>query len=209
MKLTRELKNTGRMTNNYSNNVNKQTLSKMSIKLSSPKVDTVLSEIDVVKIGGKQMTISVYNQLYQEQCWDKDYNILYDILGKINRNGEFVIFQKGNVLRKCKIPKKEKPLTAKEAFIKLIKDNESVMKYGVEMSPDKQIMKKILNLQLFEITNKHIEILMNGIKKSPRIKTDILGSLFEKKHDEHLFKVEKQNKMVDELQNTKQLFIAL
>jgi hypothetical protein len=78
----------------------------MGTKISQPTVETITAELFVVKIGNKQMTISVFNQLYCEDCWDEEWNLVYPIWGKINRDGEYVIFQKGNDLRKCEMPKK-------------------------------------------------------------------------------------------------------
>lgn len=86
-------------------------------KLSSPQITTLMAEINVVKIGNKQMTISVFNQLYEEDCFDKNSNIIYPIWGRVNRDQEYIIFQKGSDLRKMKMPKKGKLYSFESSFL--------------------------------------------------------------------------------------------
>lgn len=129
----------------------------MENKVTMPLISTLVAEIRIVKIGNKQMTISVFNQLYEEYCFDLEWNILYPIWGKVKRDYsiEYVIFQKGSDLRKMELP------------------------------------------NLFD---------MNGMNNSNRIMNNGLAKILRHKNT---ISVDKFNKMIEELKNSTQLFIAV
>ena len=80
----------------------------METTLDQPRISTVMVEIKVIKIGNSKMTLSVFDQLYEDECYDsKTSKILYPVWGKVNRkdHGEYVIFLADNELRKMKIPR--------------------------------------------------------------------------------------------------------
>lgn len=76
----------------------------MSAKKVMPTIETMMVEVRVIKIGNKQMTLSVFDQLYEERPFDENWSIIYLMWGKVRRKeGDWVIFQKGNELRKWRI----------------------------------------------------------------------------------------------------------
>lgn len=97
----------------------------MENKLSTPQITTLKAELRIVQIGNKQMTISVFKQLYEELCYDDNYRIIYPIWGKVNREEAiYCIFQKGNELRKMKLPEMFRLLDFYRLFtINVIEDN--------------------------------------------------------------------------------------
>lgn len=178
----------------------------MANKISQPTVATITAELNVVKIGNKQMTVSVYNQLYIENCWDKEYNILYPIWGKTNRDGEFVIFQKGNELRKCRIPTKWGKLNFDSHLIRYIKTNREYFAKPIPMNDPNW---KQLN-SLYEITYLHIDSIDD---KKLNAALSVMDEKIKKEHQE-IFKRdnwmnEKREKMINELLSSRQLFIAI
>jgi hypothetical protein len=184
----------------------------MSTKITQPMVETITAELYVVKIGNKQMTVSVYNQLYIEPCHDKDFNIIYDIWGKTNRDEEYVIFQKGNELRKMKIPRKNK-------IIPLLKCQWIFLKY----EDDLQKIISSYNYKFVEMTDDERSnyILANEVKNFLRydftILTpeafEIIGSdyidIIQHEYQKYLNETIQFNKMVDQLNAARQLFIAV
>ena len=186
----------------------------MANKISTPIVSTITAELHVVKIGNKQMTISVYNQLYIEDCWDEDYNILYPVWGKINREEEFVIFQKGAELRKCKIPKQLRKLNFGDHLVVFIQKNikyfdrpfynEIIIKESKYSFNERRIDNIKKNISEYDINNKI---------KSLNDLISILDESFIRAHQEEFqkqnLKCEKREKMINNLINSRQIFIAI
>jgi len=198
-------------------------------KLASPQITTLMAEINVVKIGNKQMTISVFNQLYEEKCFDENFNILYPIWGRVNREIEYVIFQKGSDLRKMPMPKKGPLYSFETSFV----GNISVGNYGTHirinikdiMMNDADRHKRILEAQReaqrvsnseapafswYKIVNDYIK--NDGLK----LVNDALLLFTEEelkkiKEDYRINRAKQEiyNQMVKELQNSPQLFIAV
>lgn len=94
----------------------------METKLNSPKITTLTVEISVIKIGNKQMTISVFNQLHTGVCFDENNNIIYPIWGRVNMKGvEYVIFQQGYELKKMRMIEEYTLYSYGESLVKSIK----------------------------------------------------------------------------------------
>ena len=175
-------------------------------------VETITAELYVVKIGNKQMTVSVYNQLYIEPCHDNDHNILYPIWGKTNRDGEYVIFQKGNELRKFKIPRKEKIiplLKCKWVFSKYEEDLRKIISpflfINIGMSDDE--------MENYRLANELREFLRWDYKELTNEAFQIIGSdyidIIQYDYQIYLNQTMHFNKMVDQLNAARQLFIAV
>ncbi len=182
----------------------------MKTKISKPTVETITAEINVVKIGNKQMTISVFNQLYIEKCWDDEYNILYPVWGKIKRDSEYIIFQKNNELRKCEIPKKQK-IEFYEFAYDFIQKYKNLIKQPVSYFTNPFFQE--LNL-LYNLSHGYDKSLswVRTIEKV-KIAYSVLDEKLKKECDEQFqsknWLIEKQNKMVFDLNNSRQLFIAI
>lgn len=156
------------------------------------------------------MTISVFNQLYTEKCWDDEYNILYPIWGKANREEEYVIFQKGNELRKCTIPPKLRKIQFVESFIDYVQSKKDLFLFSSDMNYDKDPKLDYKNA-LAKIAHCRFR---STIKQDDFDKAyEFLDSKYKTEHQKLFerdnWEVEKQNKMVEQLQLVRQLFIAI
>lgn len=79
----------------------------METIIKEPKISTLTIEVSVIKIGNNKMTLSVFDQLYNEICYDEYFKIKYPIWGKVKRKESVdVVFQKNNELKKMTIPDK-------------------------------------------------------------------------------------------------------
>jgi hypothetical protein len=171
-----------------------------------PKVSTITAELHVVKIGNKQMTKSVYNQLYEEQCYDKDYNLLYDIWGKTNIEGNYVIFNKNGELRKCIIPKYT-PFH-KSAFewhvISFLRRHSTIAALN-ELLNEEQIK----NITQLIIIRDYDYITVSDARQAMSYLTDDIINVIK---SEYAILVNENNalkKLIDTLNNSTQLFIAV
>lgn len=54
--------------------------------LHTPRISTLTIEVSVIKIGNNKMTLSVFDQLYQESPLDDNEKIIYPVWGKVNRS---------------------------------------------------------------------------------------------------------------------------
>lgn len=181
----------------------------MGTKILEPTITTVTAELFVVKIGNKQMTISVYNQLYMEDCWDKEYNIMYPVWGKINRDNEYVIFQKGNELRKCELPSKWKDSIYDEFCLRFIQNNFSTI---LSTLPQSNLTKeKEEALRMFRIVIYHhgSSFYKEGIEKATSFLDESFLAKLKKEFREESCLTTMQQKMVNELHNSRQLFISV
>jgi len=183
----------------------------MKNKLELPHISTLKAELSVVKIGNKQMTISVFKQLYNEKCYDEKFNIIYPVWGKVLRDDiEYVIFQKGDELRKCEIPiLLTKIMSKKDIYYRYFDGNHNGH-WGVYIdfvnlmdNYETQLIEKgILRYTVFGSSNEFEIKFMNSLTNSQL---------------EQLDKVYKQclplrlnrNLMVEELHKSRQLFIAV
>ena len=174
----------------------------MKTKISKPTVETITAEINVVKIGNKQMTISVFNQLYTEKCWDDEYNILYPVWGKIKRNYEYVIFQKNNELRKCHIPNNYKKIDFYDFVESYFESNKDHVKRPDYDDPNYDILYLV-----YKVAH------LNSSTEDRKLAYSFLTEVSKKECDEQFrlknWLIEKQNKMVFDLNNSRQLFIAI
>ncbi len=76
----------------------------MENNIKEPKITTMSIDVKVIRIGNKQMTKAVFNQLYTERLWDDDFNVLFPIWGKVHDGDlEYAIFQKEDSLKKARI----------------------------------------------------------------------------------------------------------
>ena len=204
----------------------------MATKISSPIISTLMAELNVVKIGNKQMTISVFNQLYSDKCYDDDFNILYPIWGKVKREEEWVIFQKGNDLKKQRMPYIIDCQKFENVLINVIKENKEkilltdimqdyINKHENLNIRDSNWQQKMSNKKKFLEENKEInilrEILYEKISYPTKEELDLVLTIIDKDllntiHEECrkiMSKSKKGNEMTKELHNSKQLFIAI
>lgn len=181
--------------------------------IAQPIIETITAEISVVKIGNKQMTISVFNQLYEEEAWDKSYNILYPIWGKTNRDKEYVIFQKGTELRKCVIPEIVQSLDYFEELIYFIITCPDIMK---ECNLNKSPLSKVeddLRLLLYCHNDPFSKILnafgRERIEKTFELIPENIMLRFRENFRKEMGEREQYIKMLRELAVCRQLFIAV
>lgn len=183
-------------------------------KISQPTVETITAELHVVKIGNKQMTISVFNQLYEQDCWDGEWNIIYPVWGKTNRDGQYVIFQKGNELRKCAIPRSWGKLNYRKNLLEYIIDHANEIRTTIPKEnlnyanrDDKAIAYSRLQTLTYNsysnlVDNKDFEQALSVLDE--RILNDF-KQYFQKRN----WLNEQREKMIVELNNSRQLFIAV
>lgn len=192
----------------------------MATNILQPKVETITAELFVVKIGNKQMTVSVYNQLYYEECWDKEWNIVFPVWGKTNRDGEHLIFQKGNDLRKCRMPKNWEKLNFDNELINFIKEHKERIKLTMPSQymlvirelPEEEKEKASAYDLLLRITyeyNPINTITKAELEKALSVLDDVFLCEFKEIFQKRNWLYEKHEKMVDELKNSRQLFIAV
>lgn len=216
-------------------------------KLNQPHVNTLMAEINIVKIGNKQMTISVFNQLYEEDCYDEDSNIIYPIWGKVKREAEWVIFQKGNDLRKCLIPgiitinSFEREVRVNlihgssslidEGIFDIIKQTDKILNhkkgYNIPRIWNGETLKHEIDTREISLEeanewlaiDKPLQILNSGYRNN-EIDNEGIKTLFNLLSKKDIYELknnyvinrshkEAWNKMVSELNNSKQIFIAV
>ena len=181
----------------------------MTTKISQPTVETITAELFVIKIANKQMTVSVYNQLYIEDCWDKEWNILYPVWGKTNREGEYVIFQKGNDLRKCQIPSMWGKLDYSDELVRYIKGNSSEISKTIPNTRSNPNEKYWLLNQIMYL---HVPIHSLGkikFEEAVSVLDEKFLNEFKAEFKRRSWLYEKHDKMTNELKNYRQLFIAV
>lgn len=209
----------------------------MKNKLSTPQISTLMAEIRILKIGNKQMTISVFKQLYESSCYDEKYNILFPIWGKVKReDNEFVIFQKGSELNKMIIPKKQKVYSFEYSFYACFSDHYHT-EYGHIINSIDEILNKSNQNDFFngrykekylfkdnevkwfnsKMPNNQQEVHLYNFKNENDVIELLKLNLFSEaeiskiKNEYRIERslVEAQHKMIDELNNAQQLFIAV
>lgn len=68
--------------------------------------------IEKIRINGKVMTASLFRQLYEEKPFNSDFDLLYEINGKVLQKNEYVIFTTPLGPRKFDISKYKNKLSA-------------------------------------------------------------------------------------------------
>jgi hypothetical protein len=193
----------------------------MSVEIENASINSVQVSINVVKIGQKQMTQAVFNQLYEEKPWDDYYNITQFLWGKVNYKGtDYIVFQSDNELRKYEIPKKIEVLNFMNYF---------------RVTAEKVINRpKVVELMFDDALSESQRALCKRIKDAIDTLPNIRGKFmyedaseivsledFEAVMEANSFKEtlekakakkwwdEKYNSLVNELNSQKQLFIAV
>jgi hypothetical protein len=190
----------------------------MTSKITTPTVATITAELNVVKIGNKQMTISVFNQLYQENCWDEEYNILYPIWGKTNRDGQYVIFQKGTELRKSEIPRQANPLRFIDHFLDFLQSKN--LEIATTRLNENSFIKDCWERYDLNTYKLKIQKISTWADRKYLVDEDIVNRVIlnmdnelKKEHQELFNKAlwlsQKRVKMIESLHNSQQLFIAI
>jgi len=192
----------------------------MSVEIENASINSVQVLINVVKIGQKQMTQAVFNQLYEEKPWDDFYNITQFLWGKVNYKGtDYIVFQSENELRKYEIPKKVNVPGFMYYFIDRVRWSMNVPKLFLTSKRDDldeefktschKVGKDLQHAQTrygmvnFEVSDdlslKDFETVM-----TPDFYENVLEQAKTKKWWD-----EKRNSLADELNSQKQLFIAV
>lgn len=85
---------------------------------------TVAVEIQIVRIGGKQMTLSVFDQVIEESILDKRATSLKgEPIGKIRSKSKwFVLWTKNGELRKCELPTLKQGVSTAESALDVIRE---------------------------------------------------------------------------------------
>lgn len=182
--------------------------------LSSPTVTTITAELHVIKIGNKQMTISVFNQLYDEECWDKNYNITNPIWGKVLRdNIEYIIFQKGSELRKTELPGRRTKQGYEEYLSRSMKWEELKQEIEVHLKAAKPELKglvdNIRSLMYARVFLLKEKLLVETILIDMDLFYPQTSQRWKENYRIYCSNTDKYNKMVTELESSTQLFIAV
>lgn len=93
----------------------------MGEDLNEPTINIRPMEISVLRVGNKQMTISVFNQLYEEKPFDQNFNIHAELWGKVNRNDSYLIFKTTAGIRKYNIREFDRPIRANKLSVSIWK----------------------------------------------------------------------------------------
>lgn len=68
--------------------------------------------IDRIRVNNKLLTASLFRQLYEEKPFNDDFDLLYEISGKVFQKSEFVVFMTPQGPRKFDITKYKKKICA-------------------------------------------------------------------------------------------------
>lgn len=75
-----------------------------NLTINDVVISTVTVNIQVMKIGSKQMTITVFRQLPIETIFDRDGELVSDPWGWVNYDeGKWFVFSDDGILYRCKI----------------------------------------------------------------------------------------------------------
>ncbi len=220
----------------------------MKNEIKSPTISTLVAELRVVRIGNKQMTKAVFNQLYTSKLHDDDYNIIYPVWGKVydgfhnsiinfNKLGvvkEWIIFQNGNDLNKFLIPgiKWHPTDITTYVYLSVVRDDNILFKYFLKNvlkkdTPNISDYQTIFNIGDYEVNlsslydenrlERYIDNKYGPSKDFQNTVVDFCFTHFRKEwvtmikneYHEYHSKITAYNKMVETLQNSPQLFIAV
>lgn len=91
-------------------------------------------KIKIAYVGGSKLSVTIFNQIIEEPPFDTDFNTLYPVIGKVNRNDNiYVLFVKDGQLRRFNVSinlKYIKPLTLEGSLFKAI----SFKEYSFELN---------------------------------------------------------------------------
>ena len=199
----------------------------MKNEIKSPTISTLVAELRVVRIGNKQMTKAVFNQLYASNPYDNNYDIIFPIWGKVKGDWnpyegkfiEYIIFQKGEDLNKFKIPNpKDNPKSIKE-FLYYDWLNRDWFYKSYKTLYSRTV------LQITEERELHLGKIITDPDHYSRDETSLLRDfvydfakthfpnddwkIFENDFTKYHSAIIAYNKMVKTLQNAPQLFIAV
>jgi len=192
----------------------------MSVEIENASINSVQVSINVVKIGQKQMTQAVFNQLYEEKPWDSYYNITEFLWGKVKHKGtDYIVFQSENELKKCAIPKKRETFSfmvyfRKNVFLEF--DDLWLIREINSQRPKSEIYQNSL-----EKIDKEFKKIKRGGYMDAKFGSDFSLGDFEQVLEKNLYEKishkaksdkwwdEKYNSLVNELHSQKQLFIAV
>ncbi len=177
-------------------------------------------EISVLKVGNKQMTISVFNQLYEEKPYNQEFEIVAELWGKVNRGDDFVVFKTERGVRKfnCKHYYRELPANALgESIAKALDNNE----HSFELNHFRRQLLDFYNDQKWDLPYS-LETALDLITCEPRYRVnrdfwvDFERSLsgefreaVEKEYQKGLDLLAKRNSLVPVFAQLQQLFIAV
>ncbi len=176
-------------------------------------------EISVLRVGNKQMTISVFNQLYEEKPFDQSYDLVVDLWGKVNRSDSYVIFKSDKGIRKfntANFNRKIVPNSFSESLIKVFNIKTTSFELG-------HMRSKLMDFYYEQ--NDHEKMLYYVIRKIsadfPEELTDQDGEVLKRElsgdfkiqvlneFENGLKRLEKRNRLVDVFAQLPQLFIAV
>lgn len=176
----------------------------MNNTLHQPTITSMTIEVSVIRIGQKQMTLSVFDQLYFGKCYresDKSYEIIYPLWGKVKKKGtEYAVFQVENELIKMEIPEERPMYTLNESIERVIDHKYS----GYYLSSAHKL--------LIEMGKNHMYFHKNGEPDVAKFFDKMSKNSYENIESEWTFiKNEniRHNNMVARLKSSIQLFIAV
>jgi hypothetical protein len=83
------------------------------ITIKEANISTLSVELKAIHLNSKQMTLSVFRQIQEENCFDEGFNLQGELWGTVNYFWDkchqqndtvfHVVWQKGNELRRCRM----------------------------------------------------------------------------------------------------------
>lgn len=168
--------------------------------LHTPRISTLTIEVSVIKIGNNKMTLSVFDQLYQESPLDDNEKIIYPVWGKVNRSGDdYAIFIKNNELRKFLIPRKRHIKT----FLHAVEMSTSNLRYDDDFYIDEcNKMWNEYRKGLYWNVPKDLELFLHQLTAEKR-------DLISDEYNRIVAYNKALNESIDVLKSANQLFIAV
>lgn len=178
--------------------------------IESPKVESLTISVNVIRIGNKQMTLSVFNQIFEENPFDENNNIIYNIWGKINYGKKdyetsriWVIFQKGDGLRKYGLPNKIYPyISYEQALNKEVEKFTKTSYFYPELHDFSHLTlrKEPVSAELIKIVKEIIFDKKNGLTTEEKFNRDYYN---------YVYKEQNYINSIKTLHAARQLFIAV
>lgn len=174
-------------------------------------------EISVLRVGNKQMTISVFNQLYEQKPFDSDYNLTNELWGKVNRDGNYVIFNTEEGIRKFNISSFNhslhandfsdsigKALAKKERSFELEHMKSKLYNYFSDLDDESHISELLYQLSLDhgDLHPADYHVFSNALYGDFRAEIEI-------EYNEGIKRLQRRNELVHVFAQLPQLFIAV